>query len=531
MTSDLPAILLSCVAVVVLAVLDFHRPYKPSDVRYSVLQERYYFALFLYATLALIAYFLVVALLARLGLAQDASATGALLIVALVPYVPIVARLAAPIRQAMQLIARYPQSVETVSALLALSPLPIDPQAKPELVKDLKVDGVPSDVIKAALAETPTVLSPAAARSLQEVASLRLCFERLKKDRWYGRFCSVRVDILESLETSYLQLIRRAARVILLCEDIELSGHKSSEVMLEASEFIAEEASALRSGYERLLAGAALSFAPGPSARKRLISRFGYHINLPGGLPFTPMAVVFALDFLVSFAPTIVFRIFPEYPAKLQIPVNDVAVWSLAHALAITAAIFWAVYPKAVSNFARPSLFSLPWASYVVFGLASYLTGDAITYIVVRKININSDLLAAKQPLLANSLFALVFLFTTLAISLLLDLRLRSQSYDYRRARVRDGLVLAAVMAGVVLFMMGMLFVLSPQFKAEFELPIKFVALFSVIYAGLGFAMGFIPSTIEAHIEATKLILDAAVTGRGAQEEPSMSTVANAKTS
>src|ERR1043166_4611701 len=238
------AYLFSGITIAVLTILDFHRPYRVSDVRYAVLPERYYLALSLSAILALIAYFFLVVLLVKFGLPVHVSLTAGILIAVLVPLIPIIGRFVAAVRRGMQMLARYPQSVETVSALIALSPLSVDSQARSELIKDLKVNGVPFDLIEAALADGSTVLSPAASRSLLEAVSLRICFERLKSDRRYRRFCVARADILENLDALYLQLIRRTARVIFLCED--QSGQKSTEVMLEASEFIAEEALALR---------------------------------------------------------------------------------------------------------------------------------------------------------------------------------------------------------------------------------------------------------------------------------------------
>src|ERR1043166_981334 len=321
---ELLAYLFSGITITVLTILDFHRPYRVSDVRYAVLPERYYFALSLSAIFALIAYFFLVVLLVKSGLPVHVSLTAAILIAVLVPLIPIIGRFVAAIRRGMQMMVRYPQSVETVSAFIALSPLSVDPQAHSELIKDLKVNGVPSDLVDAALADRSTVLSPAASRSLLETVSLRICFERLKSDRRYRRFCAARADILENLDALYLQLIRRTARVIFLCEG--QSGQKSSEVMLEASEFIAEEALELRSGYERLLAGAALSFAPGAGARTRLISRFGYHIDLPGGLPFYPIAIVFALDFFISLLPVIIY---PFLPPTWVITLQESAIWSL----------------------------------------------------------------------------------------------------------------------------------------------------------------------------------------------------------
>jgi hypothetical protein len=89
---------------------------------------------------------------------------------------------------------------------------------------------------------------------------------------------------------------------------------------------------------------------------------------------------------------------------------------------------------------------------------------------------------------------------------------------------MRDGAVLAAVMAGVIVFMVAVLSILSPMLDKEFEFRPGAIAFFTALYAGLGFAMGFIPSTVEAHIGATRLFLDAAARGRDVKAETPATT-------
>ena len=54
----LTAVGFGAVAVIIVSVLDFHVPYRISEIRNAVLRERYWFALAVYSTIAVIFYFL-----------------------------------------------------------------------------------------------------------------------------------------------------------------------------------------------------------------------------------------------------------------------------------------------------------------------------------------------------------------------------------------------------------------------------------------------------------------------------------------
>src|SRR5437773_5393742 len=53
------AVIFGALTVALLAVLDFHRPFAPSEIRYAALRERYYFALSAYAVAAVVAFILI----------------------------------------------------------------------------------------------------------------------------------------------------------------------------------------------------------------------------------------------------------------------------------------------------------------------------------------------------------------------------------------------------------------------------------------------------------------------------------------
>jgi hypothetical protein len=517
------AVLLGAFIIIVLSIGDFHTPHRISDIRYAVLQERYYFALTVYATVAVFFYLVILNFLWSIaiyvtpgptfapshgfailspGLAVALAAT--ILIIALAPVVPVLRSGVSAMRRLMWTLARYPESVETVTALIARSPFTVGRQGRLEVVRELERYCVPSRIIDAVLAEDNKVLAAAAARILQEVCSLHVCFAELQRDRRFHKFFLTRED----LETQYRRLLRRAARGLLLTEDIRVSDSASDDLALEISDFIAEECEALRARYQRQLAEILLSCLPGPAARTKLISDFGYQINLPKTVPFVPLVIIFVLDFVISVTPVI----FVSLPPGVKFSAYSAAVLALAHACALTVSVFFAIYPKTATNFARPSLFSLPWKSYILFGLTSYLFGNALTYLAFRMIHVPPALLAAKHPLAASSLFSLIFMANTIALSILLDLRLQDTSCDYQRARFRDGVVLALVMGTTMTSLQLGVVALAAVFHLPVPaFPLEMRAAFTGLFAALGFAMGYlVPSTAQAHIEAIKIILSSA---------------------
>jgi hypothetical protein len=514
------AVALGAVTVVLLSARDFHAPWKVAEIRYAVLPERYWFALVVYVTVALSAYLLVLYvtwvyfvvtmendLLTGLPAALAAALTATVLILILTTRLPIISRIVGALRRFMHGIARYPKSAETVTWVISWSPFKPIPEARAEIASQLRGYGVPSKIVAAVLANDRTKLSPAATQMLEEVCTLHLRFAQLRTERRFAKFIAARAELMGYIEREYSRLFRRTARAILLTEDLMPSNEVMAELVLDISDFAAEEAEPVRGKYQRLLAEAALSCL-GHGKRAAFIRSFGYDVQLPSALPLAPLAIVFVLDFLFAIGPSVSLPL----PDDARMEKLSLVVAGLAHAFAFTAAIVFAIYPKVVSTFARPSLFSLPWQSYILFGLGSYLAGTVALHIVLNLVTVPESYTAKENPLAASLLYSTLFLVTTVVLSILLDLRLRDDSDEYRRGRIRDGVVLMLATGGTMVFVQLGDMVLAWQFRvATPELKWYVRPAFTVLFAGFGFVVGYlIPSYAEAHIGASKVLLSEA---------------------
>jgi hypothetical protein len=534
------AVLSGAFTIGILSFLDFHRPYGVAAIRYAVLPERYCFALAVYIAGALILYVMTLNILVQsffVKLWEEAlggslfreealressllerALRGSLLvgvpvtvcILAIGPYLPGIAPIVDRLRSIMWLIARYPESVETMAALIARSPFTVSVKAREEIVDELQRYGVSAESIEAALRHDNKTLASSAATMLQEVCSLYGCLGEIEKDRRFRRFFEARQGCIEELEKEYRRLMRRAARALLLSEDLSLSEQASADVALEISDFVAEEGERLLRQYQRLLAEASLSCVSNPAARTKLISSFGYRISLPKALPIVPLIVVFVLDFIISTAPVLLLPM----PKDVTLPALSTAMLATSHASALTMSLFLAVYPKMITNFARPSFTALPWSSYAVFGLLSYVFGNAITYMTLRVIELPQAWIAKTYPFVGSSLFATVFFITTVTMSVLLDSRLRDPSTDYQRGRFRDGAAFGIVLvAAFIVLQIAMIAVGGGLHLTIPVFPWYLRILFTGLFGLLGFVIGYlVPSTAEAHIEATKTLLSSVAT-------------------
>jgi hypothetical protein len=506
------ALCLGAIAICIVSAIDFHAPFEIMEIRYAVMRDRYYFAVVAYVTIAVVFYFLLVngifALFThlhpggRLGLLVAIPATIAFMVLA--PHLPLLCRIIDFLRAMMQTLARYPQAVETVTAAIARSPIRVTERAKPELQRELEGYGVPAGLIEKALGHDDVVLAAGAATMIKQVASLHTSFVDLRGNRRFEKFFRARKAAFDELERQYRRMLRRSARALLLTEDIMVSDLDARELALEISDFIAEECEDLRVGYQRRLAEATLSVVDRRDSRIELISSFGYQTVLPQPLPFAPLVTIFILDFVVSVAPLF----FLHLPEKFEVSSLAGSLSSLAHAVALTISIFFAVYPKASTNFARPSLYALPWRSYVVFGAASYFVANFILFITYSTIPMAPGWLAKSHPLAASSLFSLIFLVNTLVLSILLDVRLRADGLDYHEARLRDGATHAVVMASVMLCLLIGFTLVTRRFGLDMpDISWSLYAFIVALFGVLGFVMGYlVPSTAEAYIEANKLI-------------------------
>ncbi|OKO91394.1 hypothetical protein AC629_02705 [Bradyrhizobium sp. NAS80.1] len=508
------ALCLGAIAICIVSAIDFHAPFEIMEIRYGVNRDRYYFGVLAYVAIALVFYvFLVIgvhSLITSLrphaepeaGLLVAIPATMAFMVVA--PHLPLARRVINFLRTMMQTLARYPQAVETVTAAIARSPIRVTERAKPELQRELEGYGVPARLIEKALNHDDEVLAAGAATMIKQVASLHTSFVELRGNKRFARFFRARKAAFDEMERQYRRMLRRSARALLLTEDIMVSDVDAQELVLEISDFIAEECEDLRVAYQRRLAEATLSVVDRRDSRIELIASFGYQIVFPQALPFAPLVIIFVLDFVISVAPLF----FLHLGGKFAVSSLAGGLSSLAHAVALMISIFFAVYPKASTNFARPSLYALPWRSYVVFGVVSYSVANLVLFTTYSIIPIAEGWLAKSHPFAASSLFSLIFLVNTVVLSILLDVRLRADGLDYHEARLRDGGTHAVVMASVMFCLLIGFTLVTVHYGLDAP-PISWsvytfiVALFGV----LGFVMGYlVPSTAEAYIEANKLM-------------------------
>jgi hypothetical protein len=260
-----------------------------------------------------------------------------------------------------------------------------------------------------------------------------------------------------------------------------------------------------------------LSCVPHREERAQFLKYFGYQVPTAPALPLRPWVVVFALDFVLFLVPSVII-IFTG--GNQGFAPRPLVLFPVVHAISQSVAITWAIYPKVVSNFARPSLYfgrpplySLPWQSYIAFGLGSYATG-AIILLLFRL------LVPMPYPVIFPTLLSsLSFLFMTIGMSVLIDLRLQSRSLDFEQGRVRDGIAVALVMFlytltfQVVMFHVGPLLgwvdpsaLVPPGMKRE-TLDYLIRPTFIVLSLGLGFIMGYlVPSAAAAFLQEANLL-------------------------
>jgi hypothetical protein len=515
------------VAVIIASVLDFHSPYRISEIRNAVLRERYWFALTVYSTIAVIVYLLVLdcayliisCLLPhynaefrpptmqyaglKTALSIALAVPPAIVFMLLVPYLPLLRDVAGAIRSAMQSLARYPQTVEVVTATISRSPFKVSDRAVAEVTDELERYGVSPALIDDALANNNKVLADSAAKMIQQICSFHISFQDLRSDPRFERFFAVREEVFDDLEKHYRRVVRRSARALLIADEMSPSNLAPEELALEVSGFIAQECEDLREKYERLLSEATISGLSSRAARIELIANFGCEIDLPRTLPLWPLVVIFAFDFVSSVVP---IYFMPNLTDQFRLDTRTAALAALGHAVGLSVSVLLAVFPKASTNFARPSLLALPWPSYVLFGLVSYLVGNAVLFVTYNTIHLAPGWPAASHPFATSTMFAVVFLVNTVVLSILLDVRLRSATLEYYNGRLLDGITLAVVMISLmVVFVVGFLGLLA-LFRTPAPAIPPYVYATSIFSFGfLGFVMGYlVPSTAQVYLEAGK---------------------------
>jgi hypothetical protein len=525
----------------------FHAPDRPEDIRFSVPQQRYFVAvgmhvsiiLAIYAVLILVLYQVV--LLATNGtdlihcwrcidqLCRDrckdvrllhpeslvwAALMSASFVRIVVPNLAMTAHIVDRMRSQTHDLALFPFARECLVAALSAPGFIAQKDSDQELKEELARYGVASDLTSFLSASTQQSLLEACSvrRKLRELLERSHAFhqtlwdqmrfvieallavrrepakgDELPNNRQLRRFWWARAARLQQLEADFRRLIRQSARALILAEEIG-EQVKDNALSLAISNFVADESEHVLAGYRRLIAEAALSCVPHRAERAEFLKSFGYDAPTPPSLPLRPWLIVFVLDLLLFLIPSALMYLIGE-----NFPIARFAAFAFVHAISQTVAITWALYPKFVSNFARPSLYSLPLPSYVVCGLGSYVTGAIILFIFRIYIPLPFPII------LPTLLSSLSFLLMTVGMSVLIDLRVKSRSLDFEKGRVREGAVMASLM------LMGTVTFQTVMFYAGH--PFSWISVSFLLLSGsLGFVMGYyVPSAATAYLQKTRL--------------------------
>jgi hypothetical protein len=542
------------------------------EIRYSVPQQRYFAALAVHVTIILGFYVLfLVTVYGAITLASDgvpcygfhlsdtckqsfrdmqaldsdallwSALASALFLRLVMPNVAMTWRFLDRLREQTHELALFPFARQTLLAALSASKFADGEESDAELRNQLNRYGVDWKLM--------SFVSQSAKRSLVEVCSLRqrltdllhplqgfaqvlrpqkpcldsrLLAGSLRPDeiefsssQRLRKFGATRAVAFGELETDFRRIMRRTALALLLAE--EISEKIESEALYRAiSNFVAEECDDVLPRYRSLVAEAALSCVPHRAERGQFLKSFGYDVPIPPALPLYPWVVVFLLDFLLFLIPSLVMLYLGGENPNLRIA--PLALFAVVHALLQSVALTWAIYPKTVSNFARPSHYSWPRQSYVVFGLASYATGAIILFLFRLVFPIPFPIVL---PTLVSSLG---FPLMTVGMSFLIDRRLRSRSLDFGRGRIGEGLILAALMASGTLTFQGVIFHLAPALGwLDVQVPpfVPIRLLFLVLSAGLGFVVGyFVPSATAAFLQRAHLVRLMEPSGIRADQRP-----------
>lgn len=517
----------------------FHGQYRPKDIRFSVPQSRYFVALTMHVVAIATVYAIGVLFfysslayhqcltcdfthISKLGMGSGhlkpsnliwASLISALSLRILLPAFPATRHLLEQLRSLMHGLALFPTARDALVAAMAAQKSNMSIRGDVTLMTELASYGVEGGTIE--------LLSPSAKRSLLEVYSLRqrlhehvvtseyrsISFSRWltaraslqqeTRDNTHQRrlaelFWRARTDELAKLEAEFQQLLRRSARALILVQDINAHFPKSP-LCLAISGFVAEESEQVLVQYRRLVADLVLASKSERKERTEFLNWFGYMVLAPVSLPLRPWVIVFALDYLLFLIPALILLF-----TGGEFPVTPFILFASVHAISQTVALTWAICPKIVSNFARPSLYSLPWQSYVVYGIASFLTGGIILLIFRLNIPMPGEFPIGIPTLLSS----FSFLLMTVGVSVLIDLWLVTKPTDDHRRQLRDGCVIALLMlAGTVTFQVVMFDIIGTV-----KPPRIIRIVFLTLSPSLGFIMGyFVPAAAAAYLEHANL--------------------------
>jgi hypothetical protein len=511
-----PAVLIGVILVAVLAFHDFHWPYDRLKLRYAVSERRYVLAAAMYVGTHIILFLLLTGILQSLlvgiqhyfgdhagifgiedGRPQGVRQTSlvlAVLLLTVLPHVPGMRGPFATLRHFAQEVALYPKSVQLLMTIFASAPFTPGEHVGEQLEDELAQYGV-------AKGDLDMLISAGGVRMLQEAWSLHNCFGTIAALPTFRNFIAARATALSALDVELQKILRRTARAM---RTLDADERKQLRIV---SQFLAEDCERLVEEYRTLLAEATRSCVPGPAGREKLIESFGYEVSLPQMLPYLPIVVAFGLDFALLLWPLILS---PWVTHNSPFPMRNIISFALAHAIAQTAAIAWAICPKVAYDFARPSPARFPIGSYAVFGVLSYLTAAAVWTVLRQLIQPIKGMPLAEHPVHFILLNSLAFLLMTICMSVLIDRRLRRRSYDYLSNRWRDGFALAFTLLAATLIFQVVMWPEMPDIIRKSWQP----EIYSGLMFGLGLVLGFfVPSVAAAYLQADEIIAEQVPSG------------------
>jgi hypothetical protein len=498
---------LGAYVVALWAYFSFHSPHRISEIAYAVRRPRYLLAVNAYMAAMMHAYILMVSLcyllyfvlaskLLNLGYPSAlavAAALAALSVTWLFPSLPYVRGIIHLLRQAAHEFALYPFARNSLTSILERSDFTIEKDATPALLRELGSYGVAP--------ETRELILPSAWEYLEELYSLVTRLRKLGREQTLAGFFEARREQFEHIDWGLARLIRRTARALQYGQAIdkaaaqdEQRNERRKKLTVAISTFVTEESDELLKRCHKLLSEAALSSESEVSKQEQLLARVGYDVVLPKQLPTTALLMVgaiFPLELLI-FLTAYELGMFP----KDRWDWTRIVALGLVRAICQTAAAGWAIFPKVLFSWARPSLYGWPRKSYVIFGLASLAFSVLVFFLLWQTFPRPAGPRAAVPLAVVN---ALSFLVMTIVLSFRIDRRLQAPTYDYDNGRWQD----AAVLGGWIALVTALFFILLPKIAGQSPRDPIAMAIFVVV---LGLEAGligyFVPATAAAHLEA-----------------------------
>jgi hypothetical protein len=502
------ALWLSLTLVGYWAYWNFHRPHSVVAFRYGVTRRRYILAVSCYVAVALGIFLAVLVLLLLLKrmlpypftgrLSTDVSLLAALLVTILLPHLPYTRDVLALVRAAAQRLALFPDEARALLARLCSGPPP-DEESRAALRHAIACYGLTEDALD-------ELLPPAVVAQVEVTSALHIrFFAQIAGEPRLRAFAAARAPELEHARAEYALLLRRVARALVLAQEVkEATGRGTAPPTDEEvdapdfskiAEFIADESVAAAAPTRALLAEAALSAFGRPAERAAFLARFGFAIGQEDDLPFNAILGILAVapaTAMLGFAP-LTLRWFgvPPPPEMGNITPGEAAAFSLIFAGQQLLVVLWAVLPKALTRFGRPTPHHLPWVSYLVTGLGTYAMNLGLRLLLPLlglqppEIPVNPMLL-----ILVTSIFGPV-VAVTLAVQI--DLKLKDRTYHFQQGRWWDAALLGCAILLTDLLVQAALAGLGGwTFKPQF----------TVLMAALGAVTGFlVPWVVAAYLQ------------------------------